>query len=95
MNDKLKHRGMHVDDLSKDCADGLVLVNLLEIISGKSLGRYNKNPVVPLQKVENNAIVLNFLKAEGIKTVNIGPEDITFGRQKLILGLIWTMILRY
>jgi filamin len=48
-----------------------------------------------MQKYENNNIALAFIKAEGLKLVNIGSEDITGGKLKLILGLIWTLILRY
>jgi len=94
-NEHLKDRGFHIKDLQKDLADGILLINLLEIISGKSVGRYNKHPVVPTQKLENNSIAINFIASEGIKLVNIGSEDITNGRLKLILGLIWTLILRY
>jgi len=94
-NEYLKDRGMHVNDLQKDLKDGVLLINLLEIISGKSLGRYNKNPRVPTQKYENTAIAIEFVKAEGIKIVNIGNTDITDGNLRIILGLIWTLILRY
>jgi len=59
------------------------------------VGRYNRNPLVRPQKLENNTIALAFLKKENIKLVNIGSEDITDGNLKLILGLIWTLILRY
>ncbi len=38
---------------------------------------------------------MNFITKEGIKLVNIGPEDIADGNVKIILGLIWTLILRY
>jgi len=94
-NNFLKQRGMRIESLKTDLADGLLLINLLEIISGKSLGRYNKHPVIPYQKLENNNIALAFVKSEGLKLVNIGGEDITSGKLKLILGLIWTLILRY
>jgi len=86
---------MHVNDLQKDLKDGVLLINLLEIISGKSLGKYNKNPRVPTQKYENTHIAIEFVKSEGIKIVNIGNTDITDGNLRIILGLIWTLILRY
>lgn len=94
-NEHLKKRGLFIENLQKDLCDGLKLINLVEVISGKSVGFYNKHPRIGIQKNENNAIALNFLVAEGIKLVNIGAEDITDGRLKLILGLIWTLILRY
>lgn len=40
----------------------------------------------------------HFLKLDactGLKLVNVGGEDINLGRLKIILGLIWTLILRY
>lgn len=91
----LKERGMHVNDLEQDLKNGVLLVNLLEIISSKSLGRINQHPRVPAQKLENVSIALKFIADEGLKLVNIGPEDIVDGRLKLILGMIWTLILRY
>ena len=44
---------------------------------------------------ENLNIFLNQLKARQIKLVNIGAEDLVEGNQKLVLGLTWTLILRY
>lgn len=44
MNEHLKKRGYHVNNLQKDLCDGILLINLLEIISNKSLGKYNRNP---------------------------------------------------
>src|SRR6185312_15709816 len=73
-NEHLKDRGYHINDMKTDLSDGIKLVNLLEIISGKSLGRYNKYPRVPAQKLENNLLSLDFLKKENIKLVNIGAE---------------------
>eukprot|EP01103_Thecamoeba_quadrilineata_P002846 TRINITY_DN12709_c0_g1_i1.p1 TRINITY_DN12709_c0_g1~~TRINITY_DN12709_c0_g1_i1.p1 ORF type:complete len:423 (-),score=94.10 TRINITY_DN12709_c0_g1_i1:3-1271(-) len=94
-NQYLKERGYFIKDLKTDLADGLLLINLLEIISAKSLGRYNRHPVVPYQKLENCNIAIKFIQSEGLKLVNIGGDDISSGRLKLILGLIWTLILRY
>jgi len=55
-------------------ADGLALVNLLEVISDKKIPNYNKRPKIRPQMLENNSFALNFLKNEGIKLVAIGPE---------------------
>jgi glutaredoxin-related protein len=48
-----------------------------------------------MQKVENLGIALNFIQNEGIQLVNIGPSDLADGNINLILGLIWTLILRF
>jgi len=95
VNTYLKERMLKIDSLETDFADGVTLINLLEIISSKAVGKYNKAPKIRSQKLENNLFALNFLKSEGIKLVNIGNEDIVDGKLKLILGLIWTIICRY
>jgi filamin len=95
-NTFLVARNTQIHDLQCDLADGIMLINLLELIQDKyKFQRYNKNPRIVNQKLENLSYCLNFLKQEGLKLVGIGPEDINDGKLKLILGLIWTIILRY
>lgn len=44
-------------------------------ISGDvSLGRYNKNPRMRVQKAENANKALEFITSRGVKLTNIGPE---------------------
>lgn len=76
-------------------AAGVQFCNLLEIISAKKLPKWNLKPRIKAQKLENVSFGLHFLKKEGIKLVAIGPEDVVEPKLKLILGLIWTIILRY
>lgn len=82
-------------DLAEAFQDGLSLVYLVESISTKKVGRYNKNPRLYAQKLENITSALKLLQSDGIKLVNIGNEDIANGNVKLILGLIWRLILHY
>lgn len=35
------------------------------------------------------------MKSKGVQLVNAGPEDITKGNGKIILGVIWGMIVRF
>lgn len=39
-----------------------------------SLGRYNKNPRMRVQKAENVNKALEFINSRGVKLTNIGPE---------------------
>jgi hypothetical protein len=95
-NTYLVERMMSIENLSTDLADGKNLLNLLEQISSKTVAQvYNKNPRIRVQKIENVNFSLTFLKNEGIKLVGIDGGDIVDGNLKLILGLIWTIILRY
>jgi len=95
-NNFLLQRKLKINDLEFDLENGLLLINLLEIISNKDIGaKYNKNPKIRSQLLENTSLAVKFIKGEGIKLVGIGPEDITDHNLKLILGLIWTLILRF
>ena len=39
-----------------------------------SLGRYNRNPRMRVQKAENVNKALEFITSRGVKLTNIGPE---------------------
>ncbi|KAF9221592.1 hypothetical protein BS17DRAFT_785019 [Gyrodon lividus] len=96
LNTKLEANGyppMH--SLLHDLSDGVRLIQLMEIMGDTSLGRYNKNPRMRVQKAENVNKALEFIRQRGIKLTNIGPEDIMDGNLKLILGMIWTLVLRF
>lgn len=73
----------------------VILIHLLEILGNESLGRYASKPKLRVQRFENVNVALDFIKGRGIQMTNIGAEDVVDGNQKLILGLIWTLILRF
>ncbi|KAI0357506.1 actinin-like protein [Trametes cingulata] len=96
LNTKLEANGYPpMTSLVKDLSDGVRLIQLMEIMGDTSLGRYNKNPRMRVQKAENVNKALEFITSRGVKLTNIGPEDIIDGNLKLILGMIWTLILRF
>ncbi|CAB4385037.1 unnamed protein product [Rhizophagus irregularis] len=84
-----------ISDLNREISDGVRLIQLLEIIGDTSLGKYNKNPKMRIQRVENVNKALEFIKHRGVSLTNIGAEDIVDANLKLILGMIWTIILRF
>jgi len=89
-------RRLNVNDLSTDLDTGLLLLNLLEQISGDQVATtYNKSPKMRVQKIENVNFSLQFLTKKGIKLVGIDGGNIVDGNLKLILGLIWIIILRF
>lgn len=71
------------------------LIHLLELLSNESLGRYAAKPKLRVQRFENVNKCLDFIKSRGIQMTNIGAEDVVDGNRKIILGLIWTLILRF
>ncbi|KAK7180794.1 hypothetical protein DPSP01_002690 [Paraphaeosphaeria sporulosa] len=95
LNSKLKVRELEINDLITDLSDGIALVHLLEILSNESLGRYASRPKLRVQKFENVNKSLDYIKRRGIQMTNIGAEDVVDGNSKIILGLIWTLILRF
>ncbi|XP_071544155.1 filamin-A isoform X13 [Panulirus ornatus] len=95
-NEHLKSVSKHIGNLETDLSDGLRLIALIEVLSGKQLPKHNKRPNFKSQKLENVSVALNFLeKDENIRIINIDSSDIVDCKLKLILGLIWTLILNY
>ncbi|KAL5319511.1 hypothetical protein ACEPPN_012566 [Leptodophora sp. 'Broadleaf-Isolate-01'] len=95
LNTKIEPRALAVVDLVKDLSDGVILIHLLECLSNESLGRYAAKPKLRVQRFENANLSLDFIKSRGIQMTNIGAEDVVDGNRKIILGLIWTLILRF
>ena len=95
-------KGYAIENVLTDFSDGIMLMELLKIISGGKLPdgtpwnfKYNRKPKMKIQRNENCNKALAFLKAAKIKLVGIGSSDIESGNEKLILGLLWTIILRF
>lgn len=95
LNNKIKARNVQITNLITDLSDGINLIHLLELLSNESLGRYASRPKLRVQRFENVNIALDFIKSRKIQLTNIGAEDVVDGNQKIILGLIWTLILRF
>ncbi|VDN01002.1 unnamed protein product [Thelazia callipaeda] len=96
VNQKLEPANITITDLETDFEEGLTLIRLVEVLSGRSLGRYSKKVTFRHQKLENISLALRFLEEEEhIKIVNIDSSAIVDRNLKLILGLIWKLILHY
>lgn len=62
-----------VQSLETDLQDGVMLIELLEkLATPRTVGRYNKNPRMKMQMIENLGNALQFINKEKIKLVNIG-----------------------
>lgn len=93
MNTTLKKKGLEeVQDLRTDLADGVKLILFLEDVTNKRLGKFDRNPQIDIQKIQNCGLALNFVTEQlGVRLVGIGAEDIVNGELKLILGLLWSL----
>ncbi|KAK4880796.1 hypothetical protein RN001_008942 [Aquatica leii] len=87
---------LRVADLSRDLCSGVTLCALVEALQRQPIKpTWNKRPVNQHHYLENVTAALNAIEQDGVKLVNIGNVDIVNGNLKLILGLIWSLIVRY
>nr|XP_019953051.1 PREDICTED: nesprin-1-like [Paralichthys olivaceus] len=84
-----------VKDLFEDIKDGVMLLALLEVLSGKKLPCEQGKKIKRIHWVANIGTALNFLEGRKIKLVNINSTDIVDGRPSIVLGLVWTIILYF
>jgi len=71
-NEYLRVQGIQIKDISTDFSDGVCLVTLLQVLSQKKVGKYNKKPRLRVHKLENVQLSLRFIESEKIRLVNIG-----------------------
>eukprot|EP01089_Gocevia_fonbrunei_P009777 TRINITY_DN22186_c0_g1_i1.p1 TRINITY_DN22186_c0_g1~~TRINITY_DN22186_c0_g1_i1.p1 ORF type:complete len:264 (+),score=60.53 TRINITY_DN22186_c0_g1_i1:58-849(+) len=96
VNQALANRTLHISNLEDGLQSGVNLVVLVEELSGRKLyQKYAENPRSKFEKLQNCSAAIKFVEMQGIKLVAIGPEDMVEPKLKLILGLVWTLILRY
>ncbi|XP_050306612.1 filamin-A isoform X2 [Anthonomus grandis grandis] len=87
---------LRIVDLSEDLRTGVRLCALVEALQKRPLKpTWNRKPVNQHHYLENVTTALNAIEKDGVKLVNIGNLDIVNGNLKLILGLIWSLIVRY
>jgi len=79
-----------VNDLFQDLRDGVVLLRLLEVLTGNEYKR--ENGKMRVHHIGNVNKVIAVLQEYGIKLLNISSNDIVDGNPKLTLGLIWAII---
>ncbi|ESO86156.1 hypothetical protein LOTGIDRAFT_167389 [Lottia gigantea] len=84
-----------VDDLFEDIKSGVVLLSLLEVLSGETLKMERGKNIKRPHFLSNIKKALDFLEGKKIKMVNINTTDIADGKPAIVLGLIWTIILYF
>ncbi|XP_005177800.1 filamin-C isoform X2 [Musca domestica] len=96
VNEHLRPTGMQVHDWATDFCDGTCLCALVESLQTRPLKpAWNRRPANQHHYLENATTALKSIEEDHIKLVNIGNVDIVNGNVKLILGLIWSLIVRY
>ncbi|XP_013917103.1 PREDICTED: spectrin beta chain, erythrocytic isoform X1 [Thamnophis sirtalis] len=94
VNSHLARVTCRISDLYMDLRDGRMLIKLLEVLSGELLPKPTKGRM-RIHCLENVDKALQFLKEQRVHLENMGSHDIVDGNHRLVLGLIWTIILRF
>uniref|UniRef100_A0A671Q5B9 Spectrin beta chain n=1 Tax=Sinocyclocheilus anshuiensis TaxID=1608454 RepID=A0A671Q5B9_9TELE len=94
VNSILARVSCRISDLYLDLRDGRMLIKLLGVLSGERLPKPTKGRM-RIHCLENVDKALQFLKEQKVHLENMGSHDIVDGNHRLILGLIWTIILRF
>ncbi|XP_041927418.1 spectrin beta chain, erythrocytic isoform X1 [Alosa sapidissima] len=94
VNSILARVSCRISDLYLDLRDGRMLIKLLEVLSGERLPKPTKGRM-RIHCLENVDKALQFLREQRVHLENMGSHDIVDGNHRLILGLIWTIILRF
>ncbi|KAL5960690.1 Spectrin beta chain [Taenia solium] len=93
-NNFLVNDQLMIEDLFTDLCDGRILLRLIERVSGYKLPTPTPGRM-RIHCLENVEKSLAFLDKLNVHLENIGAHDIVDGNNRIILGLIWTMILRF
>ncbi|XP_068690393.1 utrophin-like [Montipora foliosa] len=84
---------LEITDLIEEIRDGHVLISLLEVLIGHPLKR--EKGCTRVHKLSNVATALRELEKRKVKLVGISNSDIVDGKSTPILGLVWSIILRF
>ena len=85
--------GGKITNLYSGLHDGKFLLRLLFVLSGEHL-KFTTGSM-RIHSLENVEKALQFLREKRVPMENIGNHDIVDGNRRIILGLIWTIILRF
>lgn len=84
-----------LDDLHALCTS-TAFYDLLSCLSKTRIDPLHTKPTTRFQQTENIDKALKFIREhENLQMYNIGAEDLVDGNDKLLMGLVWTLILAY
>eukprot|EP00004_Rigifila_ramosa_P009734 TRINITY_DN213_c0_g1_i1.p1 TRINITY_DN213_c0_g1~~TRINITY_DN213_c0_g1_i1.p1 ORF type:complete len:1246 (-),score=385.52 TRINITY_DN213_c0_g1_i1:64-3723(-) len=97
ISQKVAKRQIKVADCVKEMTDGMLLIQLLEVLSEKTFtGKIEKNPKLEVQKLDNISQALKFCWECGVEMkIKPAPDSLFKEDQKVILGLVWAIMLRF
>ncbi|KAJ3150508.1 hypothetical protein HDU86_006386 [Geranomyces michiganensis] len=88
LNKHLEPQNVQIDNLFSSLSNGLNLIWSLEDATGESVGKYNKRAMLPVHRLDNLSVALNFCTKKGVSTSFCSPQDIMDGDKGKILTLM-------
>ena len=97
VNTQLKGIQDHdIESVTKDLSSGVELVQLAQVLTGKKTPRsWAETPKRNVEMVQNCDLAVDMFEKDGVQLVGISGKDVHDNNEKLILGLIWSLILHY
>lgn len=95
VNSHLRKVGTNIAEIDQDFSDGIRLAQLLQVIAGDKVEKLNHKPTMRIHKIQNTGQCLKFIADKGVKLVGVAPEELVDGNLKMVLGMVWTIILRF
>eukprot|EP00475_Leptophrys_vorax_P006578 TRINITY_DN1408_c0_g1_i1.p1 TRINITY_DN1408_c0_g1~~TRINITY_DN1408_c0_g1_i1.p1 ORF type:complete len:1961 (-),score=559.26 TRINITY_DN1408_c0_g1_i1:60-5942(-) len=80
-------------DIAKAFESGTQLIYLISAVYGTPLPKFKADPKIKPQKLDNITLAMNMLDQNEVRTNALQPEHIFECNEKMILGLMWTVIL--
>jgi hypothetical protein len=65
---------MKIENFQTDLGDGLLLINLVEILTNKPIEKYTKAPKTIIQKIQNVNMALKAISDAGVMKSNTSAE---------------------
>ncbi|KAL6056844.1 hypothetical protein QOT17_015871 [Balamuthia mandrillaris] len=92
----LRQRNLMLNSIMEDLSNGLLLIQLVEILTKDNVDKYNKRPMLLAQKVENVEIAVRHLQKHGYKDFDdFAASEIVRNNRRVILSFFWQLILRF
>jgi len=92
-NSFLLKRKLKVNSVFSDFADGVLLINLVEVCFGVSLGKYDISPKMPFHKMANIQVVFKYLEEVlRIKLLGIDTNDLVKKQDKQTINVLWNIL---
>ena len=97
VNAHLKRRkdSEKITDLSSALRDGVTLLQLAEVLSGREVPAVSREPSCEEDRESNISRVLSFLLAEGLEVSSVSAREIMGGNMKHLLRVIYAMACHY